>query len=81
MLHHTCKVAYYYKLLKNVSYTLTHTCIFCLTGHGFKLSPVVGNVIAELVMEENPSYDLSPFRLNRFKFSVTIDFCSSNEYY
>ena len=53
-------------LLKNVSYTLTHTCIFCLTGHGFKLSPVVGKVIAELVMEENPSYDLSPFRLDRF---------------
>ena len=35
-------------------------------GHGFKLSPVVGKVIAELVTEEAPSHDLHPFRISRF---------------
>ena len=41
--------------------------IHFVTGHGFKLSPVVGKVVAELVMEETPSFDLSPFRLDRFQ--------------
>lgn len=36
------------------------------SGHGFKLSPVVGKVLAELAMGQTPSYDLSPFRIDRF---------------
>ena len=45
-------------------------------GHGFKLSPVVGKVIAELVTEEAPSHDLHPFRISRFitpQSSVTMN--------
>ncbi|XP_048736822.2 peroxisomal sarcosine oxidase-like [Ostrea edulis] len=36
------------------------------SGHGFKLSPVVGKVLCELVMDKTPSYDLSPCRIGRF---------------
>ncbi|XP_033626998.1 peroxisomal sarcosine oxidase-like [Asterias rubens] len=36
------------------------------SGHGFKLSPVVGKVLSELVTGTKPSYDLSMFRLSRF---------------
>ena len=35
-------------------------------GHGFKLAPVVGKILTELVLDLPPSYDLSPFKLNRF---------------
>ncbi|KAL3857562.1 hypothetical protein ACJMK2_012213 [Sinanodonta woodiana] len=37
------------------------------SGHGFKLSPVVGKVLAELAIGAKPSYDLKPFRIDRFK--------------
>ena len=37
------------------------------TGHGFKLSPVIGNIVTEMVMDDKPSYDLTPFRLGRFE--------------
>ncbi|XP_004707382.1 peroxisomal sarcosine oxidase [Echinops telfairi] len=36
------------------------------SGHGFKLSPVVGKILCELSMKSTPSYDLTPFRINRF---------------
>ena len=36
------------------------------TGHGFKLAPVVGKLLAELALEKNLSYDLFPFRIDRF---------------
>lgn len=36
------------------------------SGHGFKLSPVVGKILYELSMKLTPSYDLSPFRISRF---------------
>ncbi|XP_006874251.1 PREDICTED: peroxisomal sarcosine oxidase [Chrysochloris asiatica] len=36
------------------------------SGHGFKLSPVVGKILYELSMKLTPSYDLTPFRINRF---------------
>ncbi|XP_015458757.3 peroxisomal sarcosine oxidase [Astyanax mexicanus] len=36
------------------------------SGHGFKFSPVVGKVLSELSMGQVPSYDLSPFRIDRF---------------
>lgn len=41
-------------------------CRTC-TGHGFKLSPVVGKVLSELVLDLTPSYDLSPFKMSRFQ--------------
>uniref|UniRef100_A0A8C5LFT7 Peroxisomal sarcosine oxidase n=1 Tax=Jaculus jaculus TaxID=51337 RepID=A0A8C5LFT7_JACJA len=36
------------------------------SGHGFKLGPVVGKILYELSMKLTPSYDLAPFRMNRF---------------
>ncbi|XP_033747868.1 peroxisomal sarcosine oxidase-like [Pecten maximus] len=36
------------------------------SGHGFKLAPVVGKLLCELVMNKTPSYDMSPFRIDRF---------------
>ncbi|XP_004593982.2 peroxisomal sarcosine oxidase [Ochotona princeps] len=36
------------------------------SGHGFKLSPVVGKILCELSMKLTPSYDLTPFRISRF---------------
>lgn len=35
-------------------------------AHGFKLGPVSGKILAQLAMNETPSYDLSPFRIARF---------------
>jgi len=36
------------------------------SGHGFKLSPVVGKVLAELAAGRTPSYCLDPFLIGRF---------------
>jgi len=36
------------------------------SGHGFKLSPVVGKVLAELATFKKPSYCLDPFAISRF---------------
>ncbi len=35
------------------------------SGHGFKFAPVIGEVLADLVEERVPRFDLSPFRLDR----------------
>ncbi|KAK3531692.1 hypothetical protein QTP70_025925 [Hemibagrus guttatus] len=37
------------------------------SGHGFKFGPVIGKVLCELSMGLNPSYDLSPFSIQRFQ--------------
>lgn len=36
------------------------------SGHGFKLAPVVGKVLAEMATGKQLSYDLSPCKLDRF---------------
>ncbi|XP_052800944.1 peroxisomal sarcosine oxidase-like isoform X2 [Mya arenaria] len=36
------------------------------SGHGFKLSPVVGKVLSQLATGQTPEYDMSHFRLARF---------------
>lgn len=36
------------------------------SGHGFKLAPVVGRILGDLAMTNENSYDLTPFRLDRF---------------
>ena len=38
---------------------------FC--GHGFALGPVVGELLAEWLLDDTPSLDLSAFRLDRFR--------------
>ena len=41
-------------------------CLFLCVGHGFKLAPVIGKILSELVLDLPPSYDLKPFRIARF---------------
>ena len=36
------------------------------TGHVFKLSPVVGDLLADLALDKPPSHDLEPFKMSRF---------------
>ncbi|HEV8148930.1 MAG TPA: N-methyl-L-tryptophan oxidase [Gemmatimonadales bacterium] len=36
------------------------------SGHGFKFAPTIGEVLADLVEDKPPRFDLSPFRLSRF---------------
>lgn len=36
------------------------------SGHGFKFSSVVGEIVSKLVTNNNVSFDLSPFQINRF---------------
>lgn len=36
------------------------------SGHGFKFSSAVGEICAQLAMDEEPPYDLDPFALSRF---------------
>jgi sarcosine oxidase subunit beta len=37
------------------------------SGHGFMQSPAVGRALAEEILGETPSLDLSPYRLSRFE--------------
>ncbi|XP_073257714.1 peroxisomal sarcosine oxidase-like isoform X2 [Porites lutea] len=36
------------------------------SGHGFKMAPVVGKILTQMVLGEKVSYDVFPFRLSRF---------------
>jgi sarcosine oxidase subunit beta len=36
------------------------------SGHGFMQSPAVGRAVAEEVLGLDPSFDLTPYRLERF---------------
>jgi glycine/D-amino acid oxidase-like deaminating enzyme len=36
------------------------------SGHGFMQSPAVGRALAEEILEGGSSFDLSPYRLDRF---------------
>ncbi len=36
------------------------------SGHGFKFSSVIGEILADMAMGRTPSFDLSPFALTRF---------------
>ncbi|XP_016158430.1 PREDICTED: peroxisomal sarcosine oxidase isoform X2 [Ficedula albicollis] len=36
------------------------------SGHGFKLAPVVGKLLCELSLGEEPSYNMAPFAISRF---------------
>jgi len=38
-----------------------------MSGHGFGIAPAVGKVVADLVTSGSSKYDLSPFRLQRFR--------------
>lgn len=36
------------------------------SGHGFKLAPLVGRVLAQLALDEKSDVNLSPFLISRF---------------
>ena len=40
------------------------------TGHGFGISPVVGQILSQLACDEKPMLDISEFRYDRFKACV-----------
>jgi glycine/D-amino acid oxidase-like deaminating enzyme len=39
---------------------------FGFSGHGFKLSPVVGRIVAQAALGVAPDFDLAPYALSRF---------------
>ena len=36
------------------------------SGHGFKMAPEVGEVLADLATKRTPKYNMEPFSLSRF---------------
>ncbi|HTS89713.1 MAG TPA: N-methyl-L-tryptophan oxidase [Gemmatimonadales bacterium] len=36
------------------------------SGHGFKFASALGEILADLAMQAEPSFDITPFRLDRF---------------
>ncbi len=36
------------------------------SGHGFKFSSAIGEILADLAMDQRPKFDLSPFKIGRF---------------
>ncbi|XP_069801342.1 peroxisomal sarcosine oxidase [Dendropsophus ebraccatus] len=40
------------------------------SGHGFKLSPLVGKILCELSIGKQPPYNLKPFHIGRFKTPI-----------
>jgi len=42
------------------------------SGHGFMQSPAVGRALAEEILGESPSLDLSPYRLDRFESGTSF---------
>lgn len=51
----------------NIIHFLKLYSYILIVGHGFKLAPVVGKVLAELATNQTPSYDMTPFRIQRFR--------------
>ena len=37
------------------------------SGHGFKFAPVIGEILADLAMDQPPRFDISGFALSRFR--------------
>lgn len=37
------------------------------SGHGFKHSPAIGEILADMAMDRQPQFDIAPFRLARFR--------------
>ena len=42
------------------------------SGHGFMQSPAVGRAVAEELLELEPTFDLTPYRLERFAGDVVF---------
>jgi glycine/D-amino acid oxidase-like deaminating enzyme len=44
-----------------------------MSGHGFGISPVIGEIIARTVEGKEPGFDLRPFRLQRFHDGSSLE--------
>ncbi|XP_041348131.1 peroxisomal sarcosine oxidase-like [Gigantopelta aegis] len=42
------------------------------SGHGFKLSPVIGKLLGQMALREAPAYDVTRFRIDRFQTSSKL---------
>ncbi|AHG93512.1 FAD dependent oxidoreductase (plasmid) [Gemmatirosa kalamazoonensis] len=40
------------------------------SGHGFKFSSAIGEILADMALGERPTFDLAPFRISRFAHGV-----------
>jgi sarcosine oxidase, subunit beta len=50
---------------------------FGWSGHGFKHSPVIGDIVSDVVLHgRSASYDITPFRLSRFREGDLVPFAS-----
>jgi sarcosine oxidase subunit beta len=50
---------------------------FGWSGHGFKHSPVIGDIVSDVVLHgRSASYDITPFRLSRFREGDLLPFAS-----
>jgi glycine/D-amino acid oxidase-like deaminating enzyme len=53
---------------------------FGWSGHGFKHAPVVGDLVAQVVVEgEAPGWDLAPFRWSRFREGALLPPASASD--
>jgi glycine/D-amino acid oxidase-like deaminating enzyme len=43
-----------------------------LSGHGFGLGPIVGQLVSEIIVDAQPSLDLSALRFSRFKEGINL---------
>ncbi|XP_022244870.1 peroxisomal sarcosine oxidase-like [Limulus polyphemus] len=53
---------------------IVETCIYtyCCLGTGFKMAPVIGKILGEMVLDILPSHDLTPFCISRFALTKVI---------
>lgn len=57
-----------YPVLSDLPGTEGFYCAFGMSGHGFKLSPMIGKAMAELVVEgRSKDFDMKEFRYTRFE--------------
>ncbi len=54
--------------------TLKNFYLACgFSGHGFMFAPMTGEVMAQLILNETPTFDVSLLHLDRFKHNATHD--------
>lgn len=43
---------------------------FGFSAHGFQMGPIVGKLMSELILTDRSSFDLTPFRIDRFERTI-----------
>ena len=46
---------------------------FGFSGHGFKLAPMIGKLLAQLMLDQPREIDISPYRLSRFAEGALLE--------